>query len=204
LVPVTDPSTRHASDWTAVDVTDWYRIFSWLAVATEIALGLLVIGRIVAAATGGGAWWPAVRGGLRDQGLALAALVATVATAGSLYLSEGAHLVPCRLCWYQRTMMYPLAVILIVAAVRRDWSIRPYAITLALIGAAVSTWHVLIEWHPSLESSTSCDPTNPCSALPLSRYLGYLSIPTMAGSAFLLVAAVLWFAGSRDPLTEES
>ncbi len=201
---MTDPSARHASDWTGVDVTDWYRIFSWLAVATEIALVLLMIGRIVAAATGGGTWWPAVRDGLRDQGLALAALVAAVATAGSLYLSEGAHLVPCRLCWYQRTMMYPLAVILIVAAVRRDWSIRPYAITLALIGAAVSTWHVLVEWHPSLESSTSCDPTNPCSALPLSRYLGYLSIPTMAGSAFLFVAAVLWFAGSRDPLTEES
>ena len=187
-----------------MDVTDWYRIFSWLAVATEIALVLLVIGRIVAAATGGGTWWPAVRAGLGDQGLALAALVAAVATAGSLYLSEGAHLVPCRLCWYQRTMMYPLAVILIVAAVRRDWSIRPYAITLALIGAAVSTWHVLIEWYPSLESSTSCDPTNPCSALPLPRYFGYLSIPTMAGSAFLFVAAVLWFAGARGPLTEES
>jgi disulfide bond formation protein DsbB len=184
-----------------VNVTDWYRIFSWLAVATQVALVLLIVARIVGTTRSGASTWDAVRAGLRDQGLALAALVASVATAGSLYLSEGGHLVPCRLCWYQRTMMYPLAVILIIAAFRRDWGIRPYAITLALIGAAVSTWHVLIEWHPSLESSSSCDPTNPCSALPLPRSLGYLSIPTMAGTAFLFVAAVLWFAGR--PTSEE-
>ena len=187
-----------------MDVTDWYRIFAWLAVATQIALVLLILARLAGLTHGGAATWLRVRDGLRQQGLPVAALVAAVATVGSLYLSEGGHLVPCRLCWYQRTMMYPLAVILIVAAFRRDWSIRPYAITLALIGAAVSTWHVLIEWYPSLESSTSCDPTNPCSALPLPRYFEYLSIPTMAGSAFLFVAALLWLAGPRDPLSEET
>jgi Disulfide bond formation protein DsbB len=178
-----------------VSLTDWYRIFAWLALATEIAVVGIWLARLVGLSTAGAGVWDRVRDGLRSQGLALAALVAGVATAGSLYLSEGGHLIPCRLCWYQRTMMYPLAVILIVAAVRRDWSIRPYAITLALIGASVSTWHVLIEWHPSLEGSSSCDPNNPCSALPLPRYLHYLSIPTMAGSAFLLVATVLWLAG---------
>ncbi|MGZ4677699.1 MAG: disulfide bond formation protein B [Acidimicrobiia bacterium] len=183
-----------------MDVTDWYRIFAWLALAVEIAFVLLLVVRLVGLTTGGAELWAGVRAGLRAQGLPLAAMVAVVATAASLYLSEGGHLVPCRLCWYQRTMMYPLGVILLVAAIRRDWSIRPYAITLALVGAAVSTWHVLIEWNPGLEGSTSCDPTNPCSALPLPRYLHYLSIPTMAGSAFLFVAAVLWFAGPRDPL----
>ena len=40
-------------------------------------------------------------------------LVATVATVGSLYYSEIANFVPCRLCWYQRIGMYPLAVILL-------------------------------------------------------------------------------------------
>jgi disulfide bond formation protein DsbB len=187
-----------------VDVTDWYRIFAWLAIAAEMALVLIWVTRLVGLHRSGAALWEQVRDGLRSQGLALAALVAGVATAGSLYLSEGGHLVPCRLCWYQRTMMYPLAVILIVAAVRRDWSIRPYAITLAMIGAAISTWHVLIEWFPSLETGSSCDPTNPCSALPLNRYAGYLSIPTMAGTAFLLVASVLWLAGGRGAALEET
>lgn len=183
------------SDCNPVDVTDWYRIFAWLAIATEVAVVALWLGRLVAAVGSGGGWWDDVRAGLRSQGLALAALVAAVATAGSLYLSEGGHLVPCRLCWYQRTMMYPLAIILVIAAFRRDWSVRPYAITLALVGLTISTWHVLVEWNPGLESTTSCDPLNPCSALPLPRYAGYLSIPTMAGSAFLLIASVLWLAG---------
>ncbi len=179
-----------ASDCLVVDVTDWYRIFAWLAIATQVAVVALWVLRLA-----GGQRWQSVQAGLREQGLAVAALVASVATAGSLYLSEGAHLTPCRLCWFQRTMMYPLAVILIVAAVRRDWSIRPYTIVLALIGAVISTWHVLVEWYPSLEGATACDPTNPCSALPLPRYAGYLSIPTMAGTAFLLIASVIWLAG---------
>ena len=70
----------------------------------------------------------------RRHGLAIAAIVATTAMLGSLYLSEGAHLPPCRLCWYQRIAMYSLAVILVVAAVRRDWNVRPYALALGLIG----------------------------------------------------------------------
>lgn len=184
----------HRPDWGAVDVTDWYRIFAWLAIATEVAIVAVWIARLV-----GGDRWASVRSGLRDQGLALSALVAAVATAGSLYLSEGGHLVPCRLCWYQRTMMYPLAVVLVIAAARRDWSVRYYALALSLIGAGISTWHVLVEWYPSLESSTSCDPRNPCSALPLPRYADYLSIPTMAGSAFLLIASVMWLAGRPTP-----
>lgn len=181
-----------------MDVTDWYRIFAWLAIAAELTIVGLWLARVAGATSARGGGWPAIADGLRAQGLALSALVATVATAGSLYLSEGAHLTPCRLCWYQRTMMYPLAVILIVAAVRREWSIRPYAIVLALIGAAISTWHVLVEWYPSLEGATACDPNNPCSALPLPRYAGYLSIPTMAGSAFLLIATVMWLAGRSN------
>ena len=68
--------------------------------------------------------------------LAVTALVAAVSMAGSLYLSEGGHLVPCRLCWYQRSMMYPLAIILVIAAFRRNWGIRPYAVTLAVLGLA--------------------------------------------------------------------
>ena len=44
--------------------------------------------------------------------------------------------VPCTLCWYQRIGMYSLAIILLVAAIRRDRGIRPYGITLALVGAA--------------------------------------------------------------------
>jgi disulfide bond formation protein DsbB len=118
-----------------------------------------------------------------------AAAVAIVATLGSLYYSEVADFPPCRLCWFQRIGMYPLAVILPIAAWRRDRSVRWYALPLAVGGGLVSVYHVLIERYPSLESG-SCDPTNPCSIIWVER-LGYLTIPTMALSGFALIAVLL-------------
>ncbi|QWC19763.1 disulfide bond formation protein B [Halorubrum sp. 2020YC2] len=44
--------------------------------------------------------------------LSAATVVATVATAGSLWFSLGLGLTPCDLCWYQRIAMYPLTVVL--------------------------------------------------------------------------------------------
>ena len=186
------------------------RIETWLATFAllTIAANLMVVGvwTLVAAAR----FSPraedlrarvAVTFGL--SGLPFAALVAGVATAGSLYLSEGANLIPCRFCWYQRIGMYPLAVILLVAAVRRDWGVRPYALTLAMIGPVISFYHVLIEHYPWLEKGISCDPFNPCSTNPVSGYdfpaYGFMkSIPYMALSGFLLVATLLMVARPAD------
>jgi hypothetical protein len=131
----------------------------------------------------------AVLDAVRPVALGIAASVAAVAMAGSLYFSEVADFPPCRLCWYQRICMYPLVVLLGVAATRRDAGIRWYAGPLALIGAAVATYHVFVERFPSLESG-SCDPTNPCSIIWVEE-LGYLTIPTMALSGFVLIAALL-------------
>jgi hypothetical protein len=56
----------------------------------------------------------------------------------------------------------------------------------------MSTWHYLIEWFPDLEGvGGSCDPTNPCSALQVPRRYGYISIPLMAGTAFIAIVIAL-------------
>ena len=74
--------------------------------------------------------------------------------AGSLYFSEVAGLVPCVLCWYQRIAMYPLAILLTLAAVRGDQSFRPYAATLAAIGALIAAYHVALQRIPGLPSGS--------------------------------------------------
>lgn len=134
------------------------------------------------------------------QAIGLAAMVAFVCTAGSLYLSEVANFPPCRLCWFQRIAMYPLVVLLGLAAVRRDRSVRLYGIVLASLGGLVSIWHLLVERYPTLEGS-SCDPLNPCSIKWVERF-GYLTIPGMALSGFVLIVALLYIGGT-DP-SEES
>ena len=121
--------------------------------------------------------------------LGAAALVALTSTLGSLYLSEVSHFLPCKLCWYQRIAMYPLSIMLIIAAVRRDGGIRRYVFPLAFIGALISLYHVLLERFPSLESS-ACDPANPCSLIWVKKF-GYVTIPTMALTGFLAVMALL-------------
>ena len=128
--------------------------------------------------------------GVRGTTLGLAAIVATVATSGSLYYSEIAGFPPCLLCWVQRGFMYPLAPILAVAAWRRAEPVAPWARAFALLGAAVSVWHLLVERFPTLEGAVACDPTNPCSLVWV-RELGFVTIPYMALAAFLLIAVLL-------------
>ncbi|HEX6475125.1 MAG TPA: disulfide bond formation protein B, partial [Candidatus Limnocylindria bacterium] len=109
-------------------VATFLAVLALVALAGVVAvLVAAVIGRLepIRSAIGSGALW-------------LAFAVAFTATAGSLFFSEVAHLVPCTLCWYQRIAMYPLALILGIAAWRGDWGIRRYAAPLAAIGAIVA------------------------------------------------------------------
>jgi len=121
-----------------------------------------------------------------------------LATAGSLWFSEGAHFPPCELCWYQRIAMYPLALLLVMAAVRRDSAIRPYGMALAGVGLAVSLWHSFIEAFPDRDPG-GCDPNNPCT-IRWVEGLGVWTIPRMAAVCFLLILVVL--ALDRPPTKE--
>lgn len=171
--------------------------FALLALATQMAaVGIAVT--LVARAVAPRARWPhAVVEAVRPGALGLAAAVAGVAMLGSLYYSEVADFPPCRLCWFQRIGMYPLAIVLPIAAWRRDRQIRWYALPLAVAGGLVSVYHVLVERFPSLESG-ACELTNPCSTIWVERF-GYLTIPTMALSGFVLVALLLGLPEESSP-----
>jgi disulfide bond formation protein DsbB len=173
----------------------------FLALLAVLAEAAVLIAIVLAAAGRFSAPLAAVRTAaartVGDQALGLAFVVATVATLGSLYFSEVADFTPCRLCWYQRIAMYPLVPLLGLAAWRRDAGIRPYAAVLAGIGAAIASYHIVIERNPGLESG-ACDPTNPCSLVWVERF-GYLTIPTMALSAFALVLTLLAVASDGTP-----
>jgi disulfide bond formation protein DsbB len=126
---------------------------------------------------------------LSGKTLWLAWIVASVATIGSLIYSEVIHFEPCRLCWFQRIAMYPLSVILLVGAWRKELQIKYYALPFALGGLAISTYHYLIQTFPNLEGG-SCDPDNPCSNI-FVHIFEFITIPFMAGSGFILIAVLL-------------
>ena len=130
-----------------------------------------------------------LRAELARFGVPLACVVAATAMFGSLYFSEVANFIPCTLCWFQRIGMYSLAIILFVAALRRDRNIRVYGITLALVGLPISAYHYLVEWYPNLETDV-CSTGLSCSIVWF-RSFGYMTLAYMAGSAFALIALVL-------------
>jgi disulfide bond formation protein DsbB len=171
-----------------------------LAMLAVVAETSVLVGSVVAV----GGRWSRRLAGWRDTlvdlfgpvALHLALGVALVATLGSLYLSEIANFPPCRLCWYQRIAMYPLVPVLAMAIWRRDAGVRFYAIPLAVIGGLISTYHVVLERFPTLESGV-CEAANPCTLIWVRRF-GYLTIPTMALSAFALIAVLLLAAGADE------
>ncbi len=118
--------------------------------------------------------------------LAIAGTVASAAMLGSLYFSEVADFIPCKLCWYQRIAMYPLAVLLVMAAVRRDRDMLRYVRVIALLGLVVSAYHMWIQWFP--EQSNFCEFDNPCSARWVEAF-DRVTIPQMAGLSFVLIIA---------------
>ena len=159
-------------------VTLFFALLATLAQLVVVAAVLLWLGSLVSPSVARAkASALAVIG---PQALSLAAVVALVCTLGSLYLSEVADFIPCKLCWYQRIAMYPQVLLLAIAWFRRDEGIRSYSLPLAVVGACISTFHILVERFPSLEGSGGvCDPSNPCTIRWVEEF-GFITIPTMA------------------------
>jgi len=158
-------------------------LFAILTLVALVAAVGLVVYRLVKG--------PEAAALLDGKAIWLAWFVAVVATVGSLMYSELFHFVPCRLCWFQRIAMYPLAIILLVGAIRREAVVKFYALPIALIGLAVSIYHNVVQFYPSLEGG-SCDPLNPCSARTIEMF-GFMDLPFMAGAGFIVIAVLLAF-----------
>jgi disulfide bond formation protein DsbB len=164
--------------------------FAMLAVGANIVVVVYVATWVAARWSAGSAQLlERFNGYLAGYELLFGAIAAGTATLGSLYLSESVGLIPCTDCWYQRIAMYPIAVILSIAAWRRDTGVRIYVNTIAIIGGLVAVYHYLIQWFPNLEG-TSCTTSVPCTGVWF-REFGFISIPYMALSTFTLVLVMM-------------
>jgi disulfide bond formation protein DsbB len=172
--------------------------FFALATVTLALMTVLLMGSFAVPKSRG-----AVRVFVAPVAFVAATVVACGAMAGSLYLSEIARFTPCRLCWYQRIAMYPTALILLLALVRRHQIVRrlvrPLVMVLCTVGALISSYHVLIERFPNLESST-CDPNNPCSLKWVDKF-GFVTIPGMALTCFVAILCLLSIYSTPERLS---
>lgn len=129
---------------------------------------------------------------LNKKAFALAFAVAAISTLVSLTYSDILGYEPCKLCWFQRILMYPQVILLGMALLKKDYKIADYPIVLSIIGAVVAGYHYLLQ--------IGIAPALPCSAVGYSascsqRFVlqyGYITIPMMALSAFVLIALLLY------------
>ncbi len=115
--------------------------------------------------------------------------VALTALLGSLYYTEIAGVPMCLLCWYQRILMYPLVLILLVGILKRDADVFDYVLPLSVIGIGVAAYHYLIQLgvlpHPA-----ACSVDAPCNLRDV-NYLGFVTIPLMSLAAFAVITLLM-------------
>ena len=121
---------------------------------------------------------------------------------GSLYYSEIAGFVPCTLCWYQRILMYPLTLITLVGILKQDGNLPGYVLPFSILGMGVSTYHYLIQLGV-VGHSAACTVGVPCG-LRWVNYFGFVTIPLLALTAFVLITATMalskWTVRGAEPV----
>ena len=179
-----------------MDVFLYTKLLSFSVLCVHILLLLFVIVRYVR--------FPftkrvfgALRRLLRKWGLLCALITAFFATVGPLVFTYAYYFEPCTLCWYQRIFMFPLVVILFLAMRRRDYRIKPYVYALSVIGLCVGAYHYLLQRFSLPSVLGGCDAvgfSKTCTEYYFIEF-GYITIPIMAMTAFVLVILFTYFSG---------
>lgn len=122
--------------------------------------------------------------------LYIAWIQSIVAVFGSLFFSEVMKLPPCILCWYQRILMYPLAVIIAVGILKKDKGIHYYVLPLSITGLCISIYHNLLYYGIIPESIQPCRLGISCTSRQI-EWLGFITIPLMSLVAFVIITVCM-------------
>jgi len=133
---------------------------------------------------------PAPRGQAAWAALFAAWLVALCASLAVLFVGEVMGQTPCNLCWFQRAFMFPLAIVLGIAALRADAGIWRYALPLAAGGQLVAGFHSLLYFGLIPERIAPCTEGVSCTDADMT-ILGGLPLPLLAFLAFTVITSLL-------------
>ena len=129
--------------------------------------------------------------------LLFAWLVALVSTLAALFIGEVLGQQPCVLCWYQRILMFPLAILLAIACFRSDFEIWRYALPLSVIGGLFALGHSLLYAGIIPQQIQPCSPTGPSCTDANTTLFGVIPLPFLALLAFILISATLLIVRRR-------
>ncbi|MEW8971927.1 disulfide oxidoreductase [Mesobacillus jeotgali] len=122
----------------------------------------------------------------RESFLFAAWATSIIAMFGSLYFSEIRQYEPCLLCWYQRILMYPFALILGIAVVKKDYKISFYTMIMSAVGGLISLYHYSLQKVPFMADNAVTCGRVPCTGQYI-NWLGFITIPFLALTAFIII-----------------
>ncbi len=126
----------------------------------------------------------------------LAWLIAMVSTLTSLFFSEVMGLVPCVLCWYQRILIFPLALLLLLGLFPLDKNIIKYTLPFAVLGVLFTVYHLFLFYGFIPEDLKPCTQGIPCDDDSMVLF-SILPIPWLSLAAFLGITSLLLMARPR-------
>jgi disulfide bond formation protein DsbB len=129
-------------------------------------------------------------------------LLASLGTLLSLYFSDIRHLEPCHMCWYQRICLFPLVIILGIAAYRSFFDIARYVLPLVIIGFLFAIYQIAIQEIPGWNPIDICGGGPSCSE----KYdigLGPITIPMLSAGGFFVIGILLLLSWKRNTSKQE-
>ncbi len=110
--------------------------------------------------------------------------IALAAMLGSLYYGEVLRFEPCRLCWYQRLAMFPLAFFLGVAFYHNELKIARYCLPIVGFGALIAGYQSLSGLFPSLQFTALCGEGVSCTVTGAAPYLSFIAFSAIGALIF--------------------
>lgn len=132
-----------------------------------------------------------VKKSLSKYHLEISLVFVSVATAGSLYMSNVLGWTPCRLCWFQRIFMYPLVLVTGSAILFEKRDARDYVLPLSMIGFGIAVYHSVIQRFEQFHSA-GCSVTSVSCETTYTFWFGYISTPVLAATVFAAVIVLMW------------
>jgi disulfide bond formation protein DsbB len=99
----------------------------------------------------------------------------------SVYYGEVLGMEPCRLCWYQRCVLFPLAILLGIAAYRDDRKFSRYGLVLAGTGILLALLQVFI---PASLCGNGC--------VEKTVVVWFITLPMLSAIGFAAIFFLLW------------
>ncbi|MCW5711753.1 disulfide bond formation protein B [Shinella sumterensis] len=124
-------------------------------------------------------------------------MIALASSLGALFIGEVMGQTPCLLCWYQRAFMFPLALVLAVAAIRADRDAWIYGLPLSASGLSIALYHVLLYYGFISQAVVPCGQGPSCTDAKMTIF-DVLPLPVLSVLAFAAISILLFAARRKN------